>query len=69
MTIIEQVRRQKRKLERAEAASHKKLTGERAELRRLMEVALTYRYRKADLARALGVSQTRVGDLLRGRGK
>lgn len=65
MTIIEQVSQQKRKLEHAEAASNKKLAEERAELRRLMEMALAERYRKADLARALGVSPTRVGDLLK----
>lgn len=66
MTLIEQVQAQKRKLTRAEQRSETKLADERAELRRLMEAALSERYRQADLARAMNISASRVGELLHG---
>lgn len=65
MTIIDQVIAQKRKLERAEAERDAELASERVALRKLMTRALAERYRKADLARAMGVSPSRAGELLR----
>lgn len=65
--IIEELRRQKARLSERERTTSAELHDERVKLRRLMEDALAKRYRQADLARALGISSTRVGELLADR--
>jgi hypothetical protein len=64
-TTLARLRAYKQRLVAKEARLEAQLEGGRLELRRLIHAAIAEEYSKAAIARALGVSDARVHELLR----